>query len=98
MQSGNHELLNTHWRFGVILLLNACWHFGDTLLLNIRWQFGNTSSLNIHWQFWQPLITQTETIELVAFIRLEGVNYVFSLVSLILVATFIFLVFLQNRY
>jgi hypothetical protein len=31
-----------------------------------------------------------QQIELVAFIRLEGVNYVFSHVSLILVATFIF--------
>jgi hypothetical protein len=29
-------------------------------------------------------------IELVAFIRLEGVNYVFSHVSLILVVTFLF--------
>jgi hypothetical protein len=32
-------------------------------------------------------------IELVAFIRLEGVNHVFSHVSLILVATFIFYYF-----
>ncbi len=44
---------------------------------------------SIHWRFWRPLIALTETIELVAFIRLEGVNYVFSRVSLILVATFI---------
>jgi hypothetical protein len=32
-------------------------------------------------------------VELVAFMRLEGVNYVFSHVSLILVATFLFTVF-----
>ncbi len=38
--------------------------------------------------FWQPLIALTETIELVAFVRLGGVNNVFSHVSLILVATF----------
>jgi hypothetical protein len=35
-------------------------------------------------------IAQTEMIGLVAFIGLEGVNYVFSHVSLILVATFLF--------
>jgi hypothetical protein len=39
---------------------------------------------------WQPLIARTEMIELVALIGLEGVNYVFSHVSLILVATFFF--------
>ena len=60
----------------VILLLNTCWQFCDSLLLNICWQF------------WQPLIAETETIELVAFVRLGGVNNVFSYVSLILVATF----------
>jgi hypothetical protein len=32
--------------------------------------------LNINWQFLRPLIAETETIELVAFIRLEGVNYI----------------------
>jgi hypothetical protein len=39
---------------------------------------------------WQHLIAYTETTELVAFIGLEGVNYVFSHVSLILVTTFLF--------
>jgi hypothetical protein len=90
MQYGDHELLNTCWQFSMILLLNARWQFGDTLLLNIRLQFGDTLLLIIRWQFWQPPITLTETIEVVASIRLDGVNYVFSHVSLILVATFIF--------
>jgi hypothetical protein len=45
---------------------------------------------HVCWQFWQPLIAQPETIELVAFIRLGGVNNVFSHVSLILVASFLF--------
>jgi hypothetical protein len=39
--------------------------------------------------FWRPLFAQTETIELVAFIGLGEVNYVFSNVSLLLVATFV---------
>ncbi len=73
-----------------MLSLNIRWQFGNKQLLSVRWQFGNSLSLNIHWQFWRPLIALTETIDLVVFIRLEGVNYVFSHVSLILVATFLF--------
>ncbi len=90
MPFGDHLLQNKQWQFGYILLLNIRWQFGDTQLLSVRWRFGDNLLLNIHRQFWQPLITLTEMIELVAFIRLEGVNYVFSHVSLILVATFIF--------
>jgi hypothetical protein len=51
-------------------------------------QFCDSLSLNICWRFWRPLIAQTETIELVAFIGLGGENNVFSHVSVILVATF----------
>ncbi len=68
----------------------------DTKSLSVRWQFGDNLSLNNHWQLWHPLIAETETIELVAFIGLEGVNYVFSHVSLILVATFSFRVFANS--
>jgi hypothetical protein len=50
--------------------------FGDQVLLNTRWQFGVILLLSVRGQFWQPLIAQTGTIELVAFIGLEGVNYV----------------------
>ncbi len=50
--------------------------FGNQLSINTRWQFGVILSLSVCRQFWQPLIAQTETIELVAFIGLEGVNYV----------------------
>jgi hypothetical protein len=42
MQFGNHVLLNTCWRFGVILLLSLCGQFGNTVLLNERWRFGDT--------------------------------------------------------
>jgi hypothetical protein len=90
MLFGDHLLLNKRWQFGYVLLLNIRWRFGDTQLLSVRWRFGDSLLLNIHWRFWRPLMAQTERIELVAFIRLEGVNYVFSHVSLILVATFIF--------
>jgi hypothetical protein len=90
MPFGNHLSLNKQWHFGYVLLLNIRWRFGDTELLSVCCQFGDNLLLNIHWQFWQPLIAETELIELVAFIRLEGVNYVFSQVSLILVATFMF--------
>jgi hypothetical protein len=90
MPFGDHLLRNKRWQFGYVLLLNIRWQFGDSRLLSVRRQFGDNLLLNIHWQFWQPLIAQTKMIELVAFIRLEGVNYVFSHVSLILVATFIF--------
>ncbi len=89
MPFGDHLLLNKQWRFGNVLLLNICLQFGDKQLLSVRWRFGDSLSLNIQCQFWRPLIAQTETIELVALIRLEGVNYVFSQVSLILVATFL---------
>ncbi len=89
MPFGDHLSLKKQWQFGHVLLLNICWRFGDTQLLSVRWQFCDNLLLNINWQFLRPLIALTETIELVAFIRLEGVNYVFSHVSLILVATFI---------
>jgi hypothetical protein len=90
MPFGDHLLLKKRWQFGYVLLLNIRWQFGNTQLLSVRWQFGGNLSLNIHWRFWQPLIAKTEMIEVVAFIRLEGVNYVFSHVPLILVATFMF--------
>jgi hypothetical protein len=35
-------------------------------------------------------LNRNDRVSIVAFIRLEGVNYVFSHVSLILVATFLF--------
>jgi hypothetical protein len=76
MPFGNHLLLNKRWQVGYVLLLNIRWRFGDTHLLTFCRQFFNNLSLNIIWQFVQPLIAETETIELVAFIRLEGVNYV----------------------
>jgi hypothetical protein len=82
--------INKQWQFDNHVLLNNCWQLGFSLSLNARWQFGDSLLLNIRWQIWQPLIALTEMIELAAFIRLEGVNYVFSHVSLILVATFIF--------
>jgi hypothetical protein len=82
--------LSKQWQFGNYETLNNCWQFGFVIWLNARWQFGDSLALNICWQLWQPLIALTETIELVAFIGLVGVNYVFSHVSLILVATFIF--------
>ncbi len=90
MPFGDHFLLNKRWPLGYDSLLNIRWRFGDTQLLSVSWRFGDNLSLNIQWQFWRPLIASTEMIELVAFIRLEGVNYVFSHVSFILVATFIF--------
>jgi hypothetical protein len=42
MQFGNHVLLNTRWRFGVIFLLSLRGQFGNIVLLNIHWQFGDT--------------------------------------------------------
>jgi hypothetical protein len=86
-------LLNKQWQFDDHKLLDPCWRFGIILLLNAHWQIGDTLLLNIHWQFWQPLIAKTEMIDLVAFDGLEGVNYVFSHVSLIIVATFLFSIF-----
>jgi hypothetical protein len=76
MPFGDHLSPKKRWRFGYVLLLKIRWRFGNTQLLSVRWQFCDNLSLNIHWQFLQPLIAKTETIELVAFIRLEGVNYV----------------------
>jgi hypothetical protein len=90
MPFGNHLLLNKRWQFGYVLLLNIRWQFGNKQFLSVSRQFGDNLSLNIHWQFRRPFIALTETIELVAFIRLEGVNYVFSHVFLILVANFLF--------
>jgi hypothetical protein len=90
--AGNLELIIAKRirQFGALLLLSKRLQLGNYELLNNRWQSGFVLSLNICWQFWRPLIDQTETIELVAFIGLGGVNYVFSHISLILVATFIF--------
>jgi hypothetical protein len=76
MPFGDLLLLKKQWRFGYVLLLNICWQFGDTQLLRVCGQFCINLLLNIDWQFWQLLIAYTETIDLVAFIRLEGVNYV----------------------
>jgi hypothetical protein len=90
MPFGNHLLLNKQWHFGYVLSLNIRWRFGNKQSLSVRRRFGENLLLNIHWNFWRPLIALTKTIELVAFIRLEGVNYVFSHVSLYLVATFLF--------
>ncbi len=90
MSFGDHLLLKKRWQFGCVLSLNIRWQFGNIHLLSFRGRFGNSLLLNISCQFWRPLIAQIERIELVAFIRLEGVNYVFSHVSLILVATFFF--------
>ncbi len=80
-------LLNKRWQFGDQESLKNCLWFGYFVLLTAHWQFCDSLSLNIRWQFWQPLIAQTETVELVAFIGLGGVNNVFSHASLILVAT-----------
>ncbi len=79
--------LNKRWQFGDQESLNNQLWFGYVVSLNARWQFCNSLSLNICWWFWRPLITWTETIELVAFFGLGGVNNFFSHVSLILVAT-----------
>jgi hypothetical protein len=76
MTFGDHLLLNKRWQFGYVLLLKICWQFSNAQLLSVREQFCNNLSLNINWQFLQPLVTETERIALVAFIRLEGVNYV----------------------
>jgi hypothetical protein len=63
------------------------------------WQYCIAKYLLAIWRYfiskytlaiWGPLIAQTETIELVAFIGLEGVNYVFTHISHILVTTFLF--------
>jgi hypothetical protein len=88
MPFGNNLSLKKQWRFHAILSLNKCWQFGNTQWLRVCGRFCDNLSLNIDWQFWQLLIAYTEVIDLVAFIRLEGVNYV-SNVSLILVATFL---------
>jgi hypothetical protein len=76
MPFGDHLSLNKRWQFGYVLSLNIRWQFSDTKLLSFRGRFCDNLSLNINWQFLRPLIVETETIELVAFIRLEGVNYV----------------------
>ncbi len=76
MPFGNHLLLNKRWQFGYVLSLKIRWQFSDTQLLSFRGQFCDNLSLNINWQFLRPPIAETETVELVAFIRLEGVNYV----------------------
>jgi hypothetical protein len=74
MPFGDLLSLNKQWQFGYILLLKMRWQFGDTQSLRIRGQFCDNLSLNIDWQFWWLLIAHTETIDLVAFIQLEGVN------------------------
>jgi hypothetical protein len=76
MPFGDHLSLNKQWQFGYVLPLNIRWKFSNTQSLSFCRQFCDNLLLNINWQFWGPLITETETIELVAFIRLEGVNYV----------------------
>jgi hypothetical protein len=76
MPFGDQLLLYKRWRFGYVLSLNICWRFSNTQSLRFCGQFRDNLSLNINWQFLQPLIAETETIELVAFIRLEGVNHV----------------------
>ncbi len=96
MPFGDHLSLNKQRQFGYVLLLNIRRRFGDTQSLRICGLFCNYLSLNFDWQFWQLLIASTETMDLVAFIRLEGVNNVFSNVSLILVSTFS--IFRKNRY
>jgi hypothetical protein len=90
MPFGNLLSLKKQWQFGYVLLLNICWRFGNTQLLSVRWQFCDNLSLNIPWQFLQPLIAETETKQFLAFIRLEGVNYVSHMFLFFLVATFIF--------
>jgi hypothetical protein len=90
MPFGNHLLLKKQWQFGYVLLLSIRWRFGNTQLLSVRWRFCNNLLLNIHWQFLRHLITQTETIELVAFIRLEGVNCVSHMFLFFFVASFLF--------
>ena len=52
--------------------------------------FATAYCLTYAGKFGQPLIAYTEMIKLVAYIGLGEVNNVFSHVSLILVATFIF--------
>jgi hypothetical protein len=77
MPFGNHLLLKGQRQFGYVLLLNKRQRFGDTQeLLRVCSLFCDYLSLNFDWQFWQLLIASTETIDLVAFIPLEGVNYV----------------------
>jgi hypothetical protein len=90
MTFGDNLLLNKRWRFGYVLLLNIRWQFSDTQLLCFCGRFCDNLSLSINWQFWRPLIAETETIELVAFIRLEGVNYVSHMFPLIIFTTFLF--------
>jgi hypothetical protein len=70
-----------------ILSLNICWRLGDEQPLSVCELL--LLSLNIDWRFWRPLIAKTETIEFSSSSTgLEGVNNVFSHVSLILVAIF----------
>jgi hypothetical protein len=76
MPFGDHLSLNIRWQFGYVLLLNMRWQLRDTQLLSFHGQFGDNLLLIVNWQFLRPLIAEAETIELVAFIRLEGVNYV----------------------
>jgi hypothetical protein len=61
--------------------------FGDQLSLKSESDFSNILSLNIDWRFCDFLSLKRKRWSLVAFAGLEGVNNVFSHVSLILVAT-----------
>ncbi len=74
MPFGNLLSLNKRWRFVYVLLLNICWRFGNTQSLRVCGQFCDNLSLNIDCQIWQLLTAYTEMIDLIAFIRLEGVN------------------------
>jgi hypothetical protein len=71
---GDQLSLNKRWQFGYILSLNMLRRFCDKQSLRVRGRFCNMLLLNIDWQFWQLLIAHTLAIDLVAFIRLEGVN------------------------
>ncbi len=69
----------------VVLYRLICWRLGDEQLLSVRKHF--LQSLNIDWRFGDLLSFKQKRQSLVAFTGLEGVNSVFSHVSLILVAT-----------
>jgi hypothetical protein len=98
--------LNNCWQFGAILLLNKRWRFGALLLLNKWWNFGNHVLLKFLLAIlryfiakytraiWRHLIANYTMANLATSYCLNrndrGSKYVFSLVSLILVAIFLF--------
>jgi hypothetical protein len=97
--------------FGNHLLLKKRWQFGHVISLNIRWQFGDTHSLSFCGRFDDnPIakhlfailatsycLNRNDRVSIIAFFRLEGVNYVSHMFSYFS-RYFLILVFLRDRY